>query len=89
MSVDYRLAPAHPYPAALEDVDVVYRFLVEHADSYKVDVNRIVIAGDSAGGMMIHLSRIPDIQETVAVPRLIIHATLNRQFGGCLLSQAS
>ena len=55
VSVDYRLAPAHPYPAALEDVDAVYRFLVEHADSYKVDVNRIVIAGDSAGGMMIRI----------------------------------
>jgi len=50
MSIDYRRAPAHPYPAALEDIDIAYRFLVEHAESYKIDIDRIVIAGDSAGG---------------------------------------
>ena len=50
VSIDYRLAPAHPYPAALEDIDVAYKFLIEHAASYKIDLNRIVIAGDSAGG---------------------------------------
>ena len=50
VSVDYRKAPAHLYPTPLNDVEIVYRFLVEHAISYKVDVNRIVVAGDSAGG---------------------------------------
>jgi len=34
----------------LEDVETVYRFLVEHADSYLVDPARIVVGGDSAGG---------------------------------------
>ena len=50
VSIDYRRAPGHPYPAALEDIDIAYRFLVEHAGSYKIDLDRIVIAGDSAGG---------------------------------------
>jgi len=50
VSVDYRRAPQNPFPAALEDVDKVYRFLIAHQISYKIDVNRIVVAGDSAGG---------------------------------------
>ncbi|MEZ5436141.1 MAG: alpha/beta hydrolase [Pseudomonadales bacterium] len=43
---DYRLAPEHPYPAALEDSIKVYRWLLEQG--YKPE--NIVIAGDSAGG---------------------------------------
>ena len=43
---DYRLAPEHPYPAALEDSIKVYRWLLDQG--YKPE--NIVIAGDSAGG---------------------------------------
>ena len=50
VSIDYRRAPQHVYPAPLEDIDAVYRHLVENAAHYKLDVGRIVIAGDSAGG---------------------------------------
>ncbi|WP_369600243.1 alpha/beta hydrolase [Hahella sp. SMD15-11] len=43
---EYRLAPEHPFPAALEDALAAYRYLL----SEQIDPQRIVIAGDSAGG---------------------------------------
>lgn len=46
LSVDYRLAPEHPYPAALEDCVAVYKWLL--SDGIKPE--NIIIAGDSAGG---------------------------------------
>ncbi len=44
--IEYRLAPAFPYPAALDDCLAAYRWLL----SCKIDPSRMVIAGDSAGG---------------------------------------
>ncbi|MCR5418024.1 MAG: alpha/beta hydrolase [Lachnospiraceae bacterium] len=46
LSVDYRVAPQNPYPAALQDALMAYRWLLEKG--YRPD--RIVVSGDSAGG---------------------------------------
>lgn len=45
-ALDYRLAPEHPFPAAIEDSVATYRWLLDQG----IAPNRIVIAGDSAGG---------------------------------------
>lgn len=52
-NVDYRLAPAEPYPAAPHDVSMAYRWITEHAERYGGDLGRVHIAGESAGGNLV------------------------------------
>jgi len=50
LALDYRLAPEHPYPAAVEDAQFALDWVAARSESLRIDPGRVAIAGDSAGG---------------------------------------
>jgi acetyl esterase len=53
VSVGYRLAPEHPFPAAVDDVAAAWQWVRENGGTYDIDVGRLSLAGDSAGANLV------------------------------------
>jgi acetyl esterase len=52
-NINYRLAPRHPFPAAVEDVCSAYGWLAQNAGAWDADLSRLVLAGESAGANLV------------------------------------
>lgn len=50
VSVDYRLAPEHPFPAAVDDAYASTRYVLDHAGEFGIDEGQVAVGGESAGG---------------------------------------
>jgi len=52
VSVDYRLAPEHPFPSDVVDAAAAYQWVVDHAEGLGIDGQRVAVAGTSQGGKL-------------------------------------
>lgn len=83
-SVNYRLAPKYPFPAGVEDVERAIQFVKSHARQYKVDVNRIALIGESAGGSIVSYigaQNKPTSQVAAVVSFYGVHDWISRAVG--------
>ena len=63
-TINYRLAPQHAWPACADDVVSAIKWVKAHAAEYKVDVNRIALIGESAGGHLVSWAGVTGEGET-------------------------
>jgi acetyl esterase len=75
VSVDYRRAPENRFPAAVEDAEAATRWVLGHVDDYGADVDRVAVAGDSAGAnlaavtaQLLHADGIPLAAQLLVYP---------------------
>ncbi len=63
-SIDYRMAPEFRFPQAREDMDAAIKWVKANAKTYKVDLSKIVISGESAGGYLVNYAAAHETPET-------------------------
>ena len=80
-SIDYRLAPRHKYPLALDDLRVAVEFVRCRADEFRIDKDRIALVGEDAGAhlaAMLASEKPPGVQALVALGGIYDLRSLDR-----------
>ena len=82
VSVDYRLAPEHPAPAAVQDVFATFCWVIGHASELGLDPARVLIAGDSAGGNLAAVTALQCREDGGATPvgQVLIYPVIDPTF---------
>ena len=77
VSVDYRLSPENPFPAAWEDAVGSLRWVKENHSELGIDPSRIALAGDSAGGNLAAAAAQASIEDSAVVHQLLFYPALD------------
>jgi acetyl esterase len=91
VSMDYRLAPKHRFPAPTDDIRSAVRFLKANAANYRLDPNRLALMGESAGVLLVSYvgATQKDDSKVAAVINVAGTHDLRRRFfptGGCFIA---
>jgi acetyl esterase len=83
VSVDYRLAPEHPFPAAVDDAWAAVQWIAAHAEELGCVPGRLAVAGDSAGGNLATVTALlaRDAGGPPIVQQLLIYPTVDARRG--------
>lgn len=85
VSVDYRRAPEHPFPAASHDAYAAARWAAAHARELGCDPDRLFVAGDSSGGNLaaaVALRALSDPEGPKVAGQLLLYPVLDHRLGG-------
>ena len=88
-NVDYRLAPQHPYPAAVADICSALEWLADNAEGYGGDLSRLVFAGESAGGGIPQCLDATDVRRTSLDVAIVVCAKDDSALKAVMLGQYS
>lgn len=82
LSIGYRLAPEHPFPAAVEDCVAAANWLASNSPAGKEEAMNIFMAGDSAGGGLVLSSLLTRCSEFIKLPSAVITMSALTDFSG-------